>query len=210
MQEGQWVWVPDETEAFRAAKVTGRKHTSIVLKTLTGEQIVVEEAEIEKYHRLEYDELNESPDDLVLLASVSEPLILHTLRGRFERDVIYTNIGTILISINPFKRLPGLYATDTMDKYMQPGVQLEKESPHVYAVACAAYRAMAEDKTNSSVLISGESGAGKTEATKLCLQYFVAVSNTQMKSKLKSNSNVSNAGRPDIERAILQANPVLE
>ena len=114
---------------------------------------------------------------------------------RFMTDRIYTNIGDILISVNPFKMLP-LYTPQVMETFRSAST-ISEMPPHVYSVAAAAYDGLidSEHHDSQSVLISGESGAGKTEATKLVLSYL-------------SEAAGSESGM--IERRILASNPILE
>ena len=129
--------------------------------------------------------------DLVMLDVMNEPLILYTLKERFQKNGIYTNVGTILISINPYKRLP-LYTPQVIDEYMKRGNR--KLDPHIYMIADDSFRNMRESMSGPSIVISGESGAGKTECTKQCLQYLAEIAG--------SSTNV--------EQRILLANPILE
>ena len=130
-------------------------------------------------------------DDLVQLDIINDAQILHTLRTRFERDIVYTNVGTILVALNPFKSLP-LYTPAVMSKYAHRGQR--DLPPHIFEIADAAYRALVHTPQNQSILISGESGAGKTESTKLVLQYLAEIAG--------STSHM--------EQRILHANPILE
>ena len=131
-------------------------------------------------------------EDLVLVDNMNEGLIIHNLRERFKQDKIYTNIGTILVSVNPFKRLP-LYTPSVMETYYRSGGN-KRLPPHIFGIADSAYKAMYYGNEDQSILISGESGAGKTEATKQCLAFFAEIAG--------SESNV--------EQKIIQANPILE
>jgi myosin-5 len=137
-------------------------------------------------------------EDLTHLSYLNEPSILHDLAVRYDDDDIYTTAGPVLIAINPYKRLP-LYGPDTVAKYKgksraavggKPG---GGEEPHPFAVADATYHAMLADKQSQSVVISGESGAGKTETTKIAMQYLAGL-----------------AGGTGIEDKVLQTNPILE
>ena len=110
---------------------------------------------------------NSKIDNLIKLNDLNECALLHNLRLRFKEDVIYTYVSSILISVNPFKLLP-LYTPEVLDQYKTQGSR--NLPPHVFSVADEAYRNMLADKTDQSCIISGESGAGKTEATKLILQ----------------------------------------
>ena len=130
--------------------------------------------------------------DLTLLDDLAAPLILHNLRKRFEKGEIYTNIGNILISINPYQRLP-LYTDDVVRKYSKRKMGAVVP-PHVYDIAHDSYYRLTAFSKLQSIIISGESGAGKTECTKQALQYLASIAG--------STSNV--------ESKILSANPVLE
>jgi len=132
-------------------------------------------------------------DDLTLLEDVSETAIVDTLERRFESKQIYTRIGEVLLSVNPFKMIGGLYGHDVIDRYN--GKMLHEVNPHVYAIAEASYRALLQSNRNQCILVSGESGAGKTEATKRILEYVAAV---------------SGSGHAGIKEALLNSNPVLE
>ncbi|KAH0516928.1 Unconventional myosin-Ih [Microtus ochrogaster] len=108
--------------------------------------------------------------DFVLLdAYTSESAFLENLRKRFRENLIYTYIGTLLVSVNPYQEL-GIYTVSQMELYQ--GVNFFELPPHVYAIADNAYRMMCSELNNHFILISGESGAGKTEASKKILQYF--------------------------------------
>jgi myosin heavy subunit len=141
--------------------------------------------------------MDSSVDNLIRLNDLTEAAILHNLRLRFKEDKIYTNISSILISVNPFKLLP-LYTPAVLDRYKDQGSR--GLPPHVFAVADAAYKQMLSDDQSQSCVISGESGAGKTEATKLILQFLTEVSG---RSESKSGAN-------DLEGKILGCNPILE
>ena len=128
--------------------------------------------------------------------------ILHNLRIRYKEDRIYTSVSSILISVNPFKLLP-LYTPEILDLYRTGS---RDKPPHVFAVAYNAYASMLSDSGDQSVVISGESGAGKSEATKLILQFLTDVSSRQSGAAgKKAGDNSTN-----LEQQILAANPILE
>eukprot|EP00516_Mucochytrium_quahogii_P005474 CAMPEP_0203751320 /NCGR_PEP_ID=MMETSP0098-20131031/5412_1 /ASSEMBLY_ACC=CAM_ASM_000208 /TAXON_ID=96639 /ORGANISM=" , Strain NY0313808BC1" /LENGTH=935 /DNA_ID=CAMNT_0050640985 /DNA_START=162 /DNA_END=2966 /DNA_ORIENTATION=+ len=132
-------------------------------------------------------------DDLVLIEQVSQEEIVQTLNRRFKQKDIYTYIGPVLLSVNPFKRIGGLYGQDVIDRYVD---KMDYElPPHVYAIAENAYRALNRSGEKQCILVSGESGSGKTEATKTLLEYIAAV---------------SGQGENHIKDALLNSNPVLE
>ena len=127
--------------------------------------------------------------------------ILHNLRIRYKEDTIYTSISSILISVNPFKLLP-LYTPEMLDKYRNGG---REQPPHVFAIAYNSYHNMLADAKDQSVVISGESGAGKSEATKLILQFLTDVS-----GKITGHAVAGHLASDSLEQQILAANPILE
>lgn len=131
----------------------------------------------------------EGVDDLIQLSYLNEPSVLHNLQHRFSRDTVYSKAGPVLIAINPFKDVQ-LYGDEFITAYRQKLV----DSPHVYAIADTAYSEMMREEVNQSIIISGESGAGKTETAKIAMQYLASVSG-------------SNSG---IDREVLQTSSVLE
>ncbi|GER41677.1 myosin 2 [Striga asiatica] len=121
------------------------------------------------------------------------------LYGSFYRNILYTYTGNILIAVNPFQRLPHLYNNQIMEKYK--GVALGELGPHPFAIADAAYRQslqMVNEGISQAILVSGESGAGKTESTKMLMQYFAYM-----------GGRVAAEGRT-VEQQVLESNPVLE
>lgn len=132
-------------------------------------------------------------ENMVGMQELSEAAILHNLRLRFEANTIYTYISSILISVNPFKTLP-IYSPEIMNEYRSQLSQGVTMAPHVYALADTAFRQMTMNRRNQSVIISGESGAGKTEATKLVLQYMAEMSGQSS----------------EVEQQILETNPIME
>ncbi|KAH9612120.1 hypothetical protein KSS87_002600 [Heliosperma pusillum] len=127
-------------------------------------------------------------DDLMQLSYLSEPSVLYNLQYRYDRDMIYTKAGPVLVAVNPFKKVP-LYGDECIEAYKSKSA----ESPHVYAIADTALREMTRDEVNQSIIISGESGAGKTETAKIAMQYLAAL-----------------GGGSGIEYEILKTNPILE
>ncbi|KAM6957849.1 unconventional myosin-XV [Aplochiton taeniatus] len=129
-------------------------------------------------------------EDMTQLEDLSEGAVLMNLKNRFEREMIYTYIGTILVSLNPYK-MYNIYGTDTVLQHK--GHALGENPPHLFAIANASYTKMMDAKHNQVIIISGESGSGKTEATKLVLRYLAAIHHTH-----------------NITQQILEAAPLLE
>ncbi|CAI7879434.1 unnamed protein product [Closterium sp. NIES-54] len=138
---GSKVWVPDAADAWEEGEVVARDRGSSQLTVALGTggkgQVVVGEGEC--YAR---EEESAVVDDMVKLAYLHEPGVLHNLMQRYHRNLIYTYTGSILIAANPFMRLPGIYDRDMRDAYR--GQPLGELSPHVFAIADNAYRAMCE------------------------------------------------------------------
>eukprot|EP01124_Arcella_intermedia_P018223 TRINITY_DN25196_c0_g1_i1.p1 TRINITY_DN25196_c0_g1~~TRINITY_DN25196_c0_g1_i1.p1 ORF type:complete len:1497 (-),score=422.99 TRINITY_DN25196_c0_g1_i1:6-4172(-) len=122
---------------------------------------------------------------------MSEPLILHAIKERAKLGKIYTNVGNILIAVNPYKILP-LYTPEKMDLYSTRGDKVMP--PHPFVIGDDCYRELLESGKSQSILVSGESGAGKTETTKVLLQYLAEIAGS----------------RTAIEQRILSATPILE
>ena len=147
------------------------------------------------------------PQDLTSLTHLHEPAVVYCLQRRYERDLIYTYTGKILLALNPFRILDGLYGDRIMRQYWNPN-PLERPEPHIYAIAQDAYRSMLQIGENQSILVSGESGSGKTVTTKLIMGYLAARS--QHVQQHLDLSAVQQPPKKGIESQILQSNPILE
>uniref|UniRef100_A0A8D0GKM0 Unconventional myosin-Ic n=2 Tax=Sphenodon punctatus TaxID=8508 RepID=A0A8D0GKM0_SPHPU len=133
--------------------------------------------------------------DFVLLENfTSEAAFIENLRKRFKENLIYTYIGSVLVSVNPYKDLE-IYSKQHMERYR--GVSFYEVSPHLYAIADNSYRALRTERKDQCILISGESGAGKTEATKKILQYYAVT--CPVSDQVET-----------VKDRLLQSNPVLE
>uniref|UniRef100_A0A672SLP8 Unconventional myosin-IXa-like n=1 Tax=Sinocyclocheilus grahami TaxID=75366 RepID=A0A672SLP8_SINGR len=132
-------------------------------------------------------------DDLCALPDLNERTLLENLRGRFRQEKIYTYVGGILIVVNPFKFLP-IYNPKYVKMYDKQ--RLGKLEPHIYAVADVAYHAMLQRRRNQCIVISGESGSGKTQSTNFLIHHLTALSQKGFAS--------------GVEQIILGAGPVLE
>ncbi|XP_010268832.1 PREDICTED: myosin-2 [Nelumbo nucifera] len=130
----------------------------------------------------------EGVDDLIQLSYLNEPSVLHNLQYRYSRDMVYSKAGPVLVAINPFKDVQ-LYGNEFITGYRDKVM----DNPHVYAIADTAFNEMMRDEVNQSIIISGESGAGKTETAKIAMQYLAAL-----------------GGGSGIEYGVLQTNCILE
>ncbi|KAG8147016.1 hypothetical protein E2320_014089 [Naja naja] len=161
----------------------------------------------ERYHWQMQNVKQSGVDDMVLLPKIQEDAIVENLRKRFMDDYIFTYIGPVLISVNPFKQLP--YFTDReIDMYQGRGARLHawgsagthaqyENPPHIYALADQMYRNMLIDGENQCVIISGESGAGKTVAAKYIMGYISKVSRGPSVQGKYFEIQFSRGGEPD-------------
>eukprot|EP00804_Cyclotella_cryptica_P021603 CCRYP_005870-RL/>CCRYP_005870-RL protein AED:0.43 eAED:0.43 QI:0/0.25/0/1/0.25/0.2/5/0/665 len=161
-----------------------------------------------------HDSITGGVDDLIGLTHLHEPAILHALRLRYTADIIYTSTGPILLAINPFKTMEGVYDTGKPIPSLYLHRPNGKLPPHVYQTADDAYRAMKESEfempTNQSILVSGESGAGKTVTTKIVLNYFAMLSRKLQEKENIANQQINGNGGASIEQQVLQSNPIVE
>ncbi|EOD27387.1 hypothetical protein EMIHUDRAFT_457182 [Emiliania huxleyi CCMP1516] len=141
-------------------------------------------------------------DDLVLLEEVGEAAVVANLEALFKKGRIYTGLGPVVISVNPFKPIDGLYSVGLRNKYQTR--HRHELPPHVFAVADTALKASHAGGACSRqcILVSGESGAGKTEAAKRLLEYIAATSS--------SSGGGATASRSPIHEKLLGSNPLLE
>ncbi|XP_018844719.2 myosin-17-like isoform X1 [Juglans regia] len=190
---GSHVWAEDPSLAWIDGEVFRINGEEVHVQTTNGKTVVTNISKV-------FPKDTEAPpggvDDMTKLSYLHEPGVLHNLATRYELNEIYTYTGNILIAVNPFQRLPHLYDTHMMEQYK--GAAFGELSPHVFAVADVAYRAMINDGKSNSILVSGESGAGKTETTKMLMRYL---------AYLGGRSGVE--GRT-VEQQVLESNPVLE
>ncbi|XP_062386970.1 unconventional myosin-XV [Sardina pilchardus] len=135
-------------------------------------------------------------EDMTQLEELHEGAVLINLKKRFERELIYTYIGSILVSVNPYRML-NIYGTDMVLQHK--GHALGSNPPHLFAIANVSYTKMMDAKQNQCIIISGESGSGKTEATKLVLRYLAAIHHKR---------NITQQVRGNT--CILEAAPLLE
>ncbi|KAH8829695.1 myosin 5 [Flagelloscypha sp. PMI_526] len=148
--------------------------------------------------------LLETADDLATLSHLNEPSVLHTIRNRYGQHSIYTYSGIVLIAVNPFQRVT-LYGPEIIQAYS--GRKRGELEPHLFAIAEDAYTAMRRDSKGQTIIVSGESGAGKTESAKFIMRYLASVNPPDAKVK-KAKFSLDDSS--EIERQILATNPILE
>ncbi|XP_042463506.1 myosin-6-like isoform X1 [Zingiber officinale] len=190
---GSQVWVEDPDVAWIDGEVLEVKGSEIKISCSTGRTVT---AKISDVHPKDPEASPSGVDDMTKLAYLHEPGVLQNLRARYDINEIYTYTGNILIAVNPFRRLPHLYDRYMMEQYK--GAAFGELSPHPFAVADTAYQLMRNEGISQSILVSGESGAGKTESTKMIMRYLAFM-----------GGRAASGGRT-VEQQVLQSNPVLE
>ncbi|KAG7649627.1 Dilute domain [Arabidopsis thaliana x Arabidopsis arenosa] len=182
---GSHVWIEDSDVAW----IDG------LVEKINGQDVEIT-AKLSKIYPKDMEAPAGGVDDMTKLSYLHEPGVLQNLKIRYELNEIYTYTGNILIAINPFQRLPHIYDAHMMQQYK--GAPFGELSPHVFAVADVAYRAMINEGKSNSILVSGESGAGKTETTKMLMRYLAYL-----------GGRAVTEGRT-VEQQVLESNPVLE
>ncbi|RID57152.1 hypothetical protein BRARA_F00550 [Brassica rapa] len=190
---GSHVWVEDSDVAWIDGEVEKINGEEVVIQATTGKKVT---AKLSKIYPKDEEAPAAGVDDMTKLSYLHEPGVLQNLKIRYELNEIYTYTGNILIAINPFQRLPHIYDAHMMQQYK--GAPFGELSPHVFAVADVAYRDMISEGKSNSILVSGESGAGKTETTKMLMRYLAYL-----------GGRAVTEGRT-VEQQVLESNPVLE
>ncbi|XP_058001214.1 myosin-6 isoform X2 [Hevea brasiliensis] len=190
---GSSVWVEDPEASWVDGEVVEINGDGITINCTSGKKVVAKASDV---HPKDPEFPTCGVDDMTKLAYLHEPGVLYNLKCRYDENEIYTYTGNILIAVNPFQRLPHLYDNDIMRQYK--GAAIGELSPHPFAVADSAYRQMITEGISQAILVSGESGAGKTESTKMLMRYLAYM-----------GGRVAAEGR-SVEQQVLESNPVLE
>lgn len=151
----------------------------------------------------------EAAEDLTSLSYLNEPAVLHAIKVRYAQLNIYTYSGIVLIATNPFQKVDQLYSQDIIQAYA--GKRRGELDPHLFAIAEEAFRCMTQDKQNQTIVVSGESGAGKTVSAKYIMRYFASVGNH---GEISENGIIHGADlkadMSEVEKQILATNPITE
>ncbi|XP_030015557.1 unconventional myosin-VIIb-like [Sphaeramia orbicularis] len=192
LRKGEWVWVESDSGVPIGArvKVTASGHRLLV-DDEGKEQSLSQEQETAL--KIMHPTSVEGVEDMIKLGDMTEAGLLRNLLLRHKQGNIYTYTGSVLVAVNPYQDFP-LYSSDQVSLYR--GRKLGELPPHIFAIAESCYFNMKRHLKNQCCIISGESGAGKTESTKLILQYLAAVS--------------GQLSEQHIEQQILESNPILE
>ncbi|TKS69855.1 Unconventional myosin-Va [Collichthys lucidus] len=192
------VWIPDAEEVWKSAELSkDYKNGDPSLQLMLEDGTSLEHKLDPKTKNLPYlrnPDILVGENDLTALSYLHEPAVLHNLKVRFvDSKLIYTYCGIVLVAINPYETLP-IYGSDIINAYS--GQNMGDMDPHIFAVAEEAYKQMARDERNQSIIVSGESGAGKTVSAKYAMRYFATVSGS--------------ASEANVEEKVLASNPIME
>ncbi|CAG5865524.1 unnamed protein product, partial [Menidia menidia] len=198
---GARVWLRHKEQLLPSA-VSACDHSSLVLTTDYGKVIHLQREELsrEMVYPMHPSSIH-GVEDMSTLAELHEAAIMHNLFLRYQKDNIYTNIGSILAAVNPYKQITGLYDSTAVDLYSRH--QMGELPPHIFAVANECYRCLWKRHDSQCVLISGESGAGKTESTKLLLKFLSVMSQNSTGTPLSERTT-------RVEQALVQSSPIME
>ncbi|XP_029155887.1 myosin heavy chain, muscle isoform X24 [Nylanderia fulva] len=191
-------WVPDEKEGYLLGEIKATKG-DVVSVSLPG-------GETKQFRKDQLSQVNppkfEKAEDMADLTYLNEAAVLHNLKQRYYAKLIYTYSGLFCVAINPYKRFP-VYTGRCAKLYR--GKRRSEVPPHIFAISDGAYVNMLTNSENQSMLITGESGAGKTENTKKVIAYFATVGASTKKEKEDPNKK-----KGSLEDQVVQTNPVLE
>ncbi|CAG2223441.1 MYH6_7 [Mytilus edulis] len=195
-------WIPDDKEGFVKAEIQSTKGDDITVKCIDSMQDrTVKKDDLQQMNPPKYEMI----EDMANMTYLNEASVLHNLRARYSNALIYTYSGLFCVAVNPYRRLP-IYTDSVVAKFK--GKRKTEMPPHLFSVADNAYQFMLQDRENQSCLITGESGAGKTENTKKVIMYFAKVAASLAKKEKEEEDSASKKG--SLEDQIIQANPVLE
>lgn len=195
----RYVWLKDPDKAFvRGWVVEELPAGQLLVQCDDDSQREVAADSVDKVNPAKFDKA----DDMAELTHLNEASVVHNLHMRYQSDLIYTYSGLFLVTVNPYCPLP-IYTNEYVKMYK--GQNREETRPHIFSMADEAFRNLVEEGENQSILVTGESGAGKTENTKKVIQYLAAVATTDTPSASRSPMKHSN-----LSQQILRANPILE
>ncbi|XP_072517688.1 unconventional myosin-Vb isoform X1 [Salminus brasiliensis] len=192
------VWIPDPEEVWKPAEIIkDYKERDPILHLKLEDESTLEYPIGPKDNQLPFlrnPDILVGENDLTALSYLHEPAVLHNLKVRFlESNHIYTYCGIVLVAINPYEQLQ-IYGEEVINAYS--GQNMGDMNPHIFAVAEEAYKQMARDEKNQSIIVSGESGAGKTVSAKYAMRYFATVGGS--------------ASDTNVEEKVLASSPIME
>ncbi|KAM6919105.1 unconventional myosin-X [Xenentodon cancila] len=199
--EGDRVWLREDDQ-YLPSTVSSCSGGVVVFATDYGQVYTYKQNALtrQKVHPMHHSSIK-GVEDMATLEDLHDGAIMHNLFLRYQQRHIYTYIGSILAAVNPYQSLPGLYDRPAVELYSRHHVG--EISPHIFAIANECYRSLWKRLQNQCVLISGESGAGKTESTKLILRFLSAMSQLSLEVSCRDKTL-------HVEEALLESSPIME
>ncbi|XP_051851513.1 myosin-4 [Antechinus flavipes] len=194
------VFVVEPKESYVKSTIQSREGGKVTVKTEGGATLTVKEDQIFSMNPPKYDKI----EDMAMMTHLHEPAVLYNLKERYAAWMIYTYSGLFCVTVNPYKWLP-VYNPEVVAAYR--GKKRQEAPPHIFSISDNAYQFMLTDRENQSILITGESGAGKTVNTKRVIQYFATIAVTGEKKKEEPTPGKMQG---TLEDQIISANPLLE
>ncbi|NXG90189.1 MYH1B protein, partial [Stercorarius parasiticus] len=195
------VFVVHAKESYVKSTIQSKEAGKVTVKTEGGETLTVKDDQIFSMNPPKYDKI----EDMAMMTHLHEPAVLYNLKERYAAWMIYTYSGLFCVTVNPYKWLP-VYNPEVVLAYR--GKKRQEAPPHIFSISDNAYQFMLTDRENQSILITGESGAGKTVNTKRVIQYFATIAASGDKKKEEQQPTSKMQGT--LEDQIISANPLLE
>ncbi|KAK2522702.1 hypothetical protein Q9966_012357 [Columba livia] len=192
-------FVVDEKQMYVKGTIQSREGGKVTVKTQDDTTVTVKDDEVFPMNPPKFDKI----EDMAMMTHLHEPAVLYNLKERYAAWMIYTYSGLFCVTVNPYKWLP-VYNPEVVSGYR--GKKRQEAPPHIFSISDNAYQFMLTDRNNQSILITGESGAGKTVNTKRVIQYFATIAVTGEKKKEQQPGKMQGT----LEDQIIQANPLLE
>ncbi|XP_067571640.1 myosin-3 [Pseudorca crassidens] len=193
-----YCFVVDSKEEYAKGKIKSTQEGKVTVETEDNRTLVVKPEDVYAMNPPKFDRI----EDMAMLTHLNEPAVLYNLKDRYTSWMIYTYSGLFCVTVNPYKWLP-VYNPEVVEGYR--GKKRQEAPPHIFSISDNAYQFMLTDRENQSILITGESGAGKTVNTKRVIQYFATIAATGDLAKKKDSKM-----RGTLEDQIISANPLLE
>ncbi|XP_009332335.1 PREDICTED: myosin heavy chain, skeletal muscle, adult-like [Pygoscelis adeliae] len=193
------VFVAHPKESFVKGTIQSKESGKVTVKTEGGETLTVKDDQVFPMNPPKYDKV----EDMAMMTHLHEPAVLYNLKERYAAWMIYTYSGLFCVTVNPYKWLP-VYNPEVVLAYR--GKKRQEAPPHIFSISDNAYQFMLTDRENQSILITGESGAGKTVNTKRVIQYFATIAASGEKKKEEQSGKMQGT----LEDQIISANPLLE
>ncbi|XP_072259362.1 myosin-3-like [Pyxicephalus adspersus] len=194
-----YCYVTDPSLDYVKGKIKSTEGGKTTVETEDNRTVTVKPENVFPMNPPKFDKI----EDMAMLTHLNEPAVLYNLKDRYKAWMIYTYSGLFCVTVNPYKWLP-VYNPEVVNAYR--GKKRQEAPPHIFSISDNAYQFMLTDRENQSILITGESGAGKTVNTKRVIQYFATIAAVGDIKKKESTSSMKGT----LEDQIIQANPLLE